>query len=182
METLINGYRKFLKNADRDIYKKLANGQKPHTFVISCSDSRIIPEEIFSAGPGELFVLRNVGNVAKLNDPAIVSAIEYALLHLEVRNVVILSHSDCGAVKALAIREEVDSDGLREWFRDEEYKGHEIEEAVKFHGQRQYERFLEMPVVRDVQKKRELNIDLFYFEIPSLQLEIFTGDKWQKYV
>ena len=76
MEKLVNGYRKFLKSADRELYGRLSKGQAPHTLVVSCSDSRIVPEEIFSAKPGELFVLRNVGNVCRLDDPSVACAVE----------------------------------------------------------------------------------------------------------
>ena len=99
MEKLYEGYREFRKTADRDLYGRLSKGQAPHTLVVSCSDSRIIPEAIFSAKPGDLFVLRNVGNVCRLDDPSVACAVEYAVNHLKVRSIVVLAHSDCGAVK-----------------------------------------------------------------------------------
>lgn len=180
MERLLNGYRSFLKDVDLDVYTNLADGQKPHTFVISCSDSRIIPEDIFSAKPGELFVLRNVGNIARFEEPGVLSAIEYALLHLKVENVVILSHSDCGAVKALSDPDHLDTEGLKAWLSCEGYKGRDLEEAIKFHAIRQYAGFMDNDLVKRVRETRKLRVGLFYFHISSLRLERFTGEKWDE--
>ena len=71
------------------------NGQKPYAIIISCSDSRVIPEYIFSAGIGELFVVRVAGNVI---DNFQLGSIEYAAEHLGCKLVVALGHTQCGAV------------------------------------------------------------------------------------
>ncbi|MDE5548621.1 MAG: carbonic anhydrase [Clostridia bacterium] len=71
------------------------NGQKPYAIIISCSDSRVIPEYIFSAGLGELFVVRVAGNVI---DNYQLGSIEYAAEHLGCKLVVVLGHTQCGAV------------------------------------------------------------------------------------
>lgn len=73
------------------------NGQKPYAVVVSCADSRVIPEAIFSAGIGELFVIRVAGNVV---DNFQLGSIEYAVEHLGCRLVVVLGHTGCGAVAA----------------------------------------------------------------------------------
>lgn len=73
------------------------NGQKPYAVIISCSDSRVIPEYIFSAGLGELFVVRVAGNVI---DNHQLGSIEYAVEHLGCKLVVVLGHTQCGAVGA----------------------------------------------------------------------------------
>ena len=73
------------------------NGQRPYAVIVSCSDSRVIPESIFSAGIGELFVARVAGNVI---DNQILGSIEYAIEHLGCRLVVVLGHTQCGAVGA----------------------------------------------------------------------------------
>ena len=80
--------------------KRLAtykNGQKPYAVIVSCSDSRVIPECIFSAGIGDLFVIRVAGNVI---DNHQLGSIEYAVEHLNCRLVVVLGHTGCGAVGA----------------------------------------------------------------------------------
>ena len=73
------------------------NGQKPWAIVIACSDSRVIPEQIFSAGLGELFVIRVAGNVLDRHQ---LGSIEYAAAHLHCHTVLLLGHTRCGAVSA----------------------------------------------------------------------------------
>ena len=73
------------------------NGQKPYAVVITCSDSRVIPEYIFSAGLGELFVIRVAGNVIEGHQ---LGSIEYAVEHLGCKLVLVLGHTRCGAVSA----------------------------------------------------------------------------------
>ena len=72
-------------------------GQKPYAIVIACSDSRVIPEQIFGAGLGELFVVRVAGNVLDRHQ---LGSIEYAAGHLGCRTIVLLGHTRCGAVSA----------------------------------------------------------------------------------
>ncbi len=72
-------------------------GQKPYAVIVSCSDSRVIPEYIFSAGLGELFVVRVAGNVI---DNHQLGSIEYAVEHLGCKLIVVLGHTQCGAVGA----------------------------------------------------------------------------------
>ena len=73
------------------------NGQRPYAIVIACSDSRVIPEQIFGAGLGELFVVRVAGNVLDRHQ---LGSIEYAAGHLGCRTIVLLGHTRCGAVSA----------------------------------------------------------------------------------
>lgn len=77
------------------------NGQHPYAIVVSCSDSRVIPEAIFSAGIGELFVIRVAGNIV---DEYQLGSIEYAAEHLGCKVVVVLGHTGCGAVSAATAR------------------------------------------------------------------------------
>ncbi len=77
--------------------KDVVNGQKPFAVILTCSDSRIVPELIFDTGIGELFVIRVAGNVA---NPSSIASVEYAVAHLNVKLVVVLGHQSCGAVTA----------------------------------------------------------------------------------
>ena len=77
--------------------KELAGGQYPLAIVLTCADSRVSPEVIFDQGLGDIFVLRNAGNVV---DDHILGSIEYAVEHLHARLIVVLGHESCGAVKA----------------------------------------------------------------------------------
>lgn len=77
--------------------EELSGGQSPHTIVLSCADSRVVPELAFDAGLGELFVIRVAGNVANASS---VASIEYAVAHLKTAVIVVLGHESCGAVTA----------------------------------------------------------------------------------
>lgn len=89
-----------------DLYGKLATqGQSPKALMISCADSRVVPEHIMQAQPGDLFVCRNAGNIVPPFAQKIggVSAtVEYAVMALGVRDIIVCGHSDCGAMKAVA--------------------------------------------------------------------------------
>ena len=77
--------------------KDAVSGQHPFAVVLTCSDSRVVPELIFDTGIGELFVIRVAGNVANTSS---VASIEYAIAHLNVQLIVVLGHQSCGAVTA----------------------------------------------------------------------------------
>lgn len=87
------------------LYQKLATeGQSPQALMISCADSRVMPETITQPGPGELFVCRNAGNIVppfQTMNGGVSSAIEYAVVALGVRDIIVCGHSDCGAMKGL---------------------------------------------------------------------------------
>ncbi len=91
------------------LYNRLASdGQSPKALMISCADSRIVPEHIMQADPGDLFVCRNAGNIvppySNMNG-GVSSTVEYAVMALGVRDIIICGHSDCGAMKALVHEE-----------------------------------------------------------------------------
>lgn len=90
---------------EQALYRKLIHdGQKPKALMISCADSRVIPEMITQCGPGELFVCRNAGNIVPpfgQKTGGVASAIEYAVLALGVWDIIVCGHSDCGAMGAL---------------------------------------------------------------------------------
>ncbi len=109
MEHLIEGYRVYREKRWpelRTLHKGLAErGQRPRTLVIACADSRVDPATIFNAGPGELFVVRNVANLAPPFEDApgfhgVSAAIEFAVLHLKVEIILVLGHAQCGGVAA----------------------------------------------------------------------------------
>ncbi|GAB2229789.1 hypothetical protein Droror1_Dr00014045 [Drosera rotundifolia] len=87
------------------LYGKLAKGQSPKFMVFACSDSRVCPSHVLDFQPGEAFVVRNVANLVpaydKIKYSGVGSAIEYAVLHLKVENIVVIGHSACGGIKGL---------------------------------------------------------------------------------
>jgi carbonic anhydrase len=110
-QQLIDGYRAFLIGRlrhEQDRYRGLAeSGQSPQIMVIGCCDSRVSPEVIFDARPGELFVVRNVANIVPPYAPdghahGVSAALEFGVGALKVRHIVVLGHAQCGGVKAFA--------------------------------------------------------------------------------
>jgi carbonic anhydrase len=110
-QQLIDGYRAFLISRlrhEQDRYRGLAeSGQSPQIMVIGCCDSRVSPEVIFDARPGELFVVRNVANIVPPYAPdghahGVSAALEFGVGALKVKHIVVLGHAQCGGVKAFA--------------------------------------------------------------------------------
>ncbi|XP_018823093.1 carbonic anhydrase 2-like [Juglans regia] len=108
IERIKNGYihfknEKFDKNPD--LYGELAKGQSPKFMVFACSDSRVCPSHVLHFQPGEAFVVRNVANLVppfdKTRYSGVGAAVEYAVLHLKVENIVVIGHSACGGIKGL---------------------------------------------------------------------------------
>src|SRR5215831_1227787 len=110
-QQLIDGYRAFLIGRlrhEQDRYRELAeSGQSPQVMVIGCCDSRVSPEVIFDARPGELFVVRNVANIVPPYAPdgqahGVSAALEFGVAALKVKHIVVLGHAQCGGVRAYA--------------------------------------------------------------------------------
>ena len=110
-QRLVEGYRSFLDGRlpyEQDRYRELAEtGQSPEVLVIGCCNSRVSPEVIFDARPGELFVVRNVANIVPPYAPdghahGVSAALEFGVAALKVKHIVVLGHAHCGGVKAFA--------------------------------------------------------------------------------
>jgi carbonic anhydrase len=106
MQKLIQGIHQFQHNVfrpQREQFEKLASGQSPETLFITCSDSRINPNLITQTEPGELFIVRNAGNIVPPHGPDAggeVATIEYAVAVLKVKDIIICGHTHCGAMTA----------------------------------------------------------------------------------
>jgi carbonic anhydrase len=117
MQKLEAGIHHFQANyfsTNRQLFQELADaGQRPETLFITCSDSRVVPNLITNAPPGELFIVRNVGNIVPSESGrvwgGVLAAIEYALLVLEVRQVIVCGHTHCGAIDAILHPERVEN-------------------------------------------------------------------------
>jgi carbonic anhydrase len=106
---LLEGYRSFRTQrlpTEQTRYRELSErGQSPEVMVIGCCDSRVSPEAIFDAGPGELFVVRNVANLVPVYEPdggahGVSAALEYAVNVLRIKHIVVLGHAQCGGIRA----------------------------------------------------------------------------------
>ena len=131
MKKLVNGLIEFQKNLRpqyTERFAELALGQKPDVLFFACSDSRVVPNLFASTEPGDLFVLRNVGNIIPpANDQGIstadeseLAALEFAVMKLQVKDVVVCGHSCCGAMQALANKAMDIPPHLKSWLRHAE--------------------------------------------------------------
>lgn len=108
MKDIIDGFLKFQRDAFPErvgLFKNLATQQSPRALFISCSDSRLVPELVTQREPGDLFVIRNAGNIVPSYGPepgGVSASVEYAVAALQVSDIVICGHSDCGAMTAIA--------------------------------------------------------------------------------
>src|SRR5690242_19998050 len=110
MKKLIEGIVEFRKNLTpeaRTLFSQLALGQKPDSFFVACSDSRVVPNLFASTHPGEVFVLRNIGNLippaSSSLDTSAAAALEFSVLNLKVADIIICGHSECGAMQELML-------------------------------------------------------------------------------
>ena len=109
MERLIEGYRRFRAtywSQNKDVFEALAAGQSPRAMVITCADSRVDPQMIFDAKPGEIFCVRNVANLVPPYAPdsdhhGTSAALEFAVRSLKVEHIIVLGHARCGGIRAL---------------------------------------------------------------------------------
>ena len=135
MQKLIQGIHHFqntLFGTKRKLFERLAQGQSPEALFITCSDSRINPNMLTQTEPGELFILRNAGNIVPRYDEfmgAEAATIEFAVARLGVKDIIICGHSHCGAMNAVMDPTSIeDLPALNQWLAHAEPTRHVIEE------------------------------------------------------
>jgi carbonic anhydrase len=164
MKKLVKGIVDFRRNAlpeYREKFAHLATGQNPDALLIACSDSRVVPNLFASTDPGDLFVVRNVGNLIpccgkdghSIADESEAAALEFALLNLNVVDIIVCGHSECGAMKALLDgRKGIGAPNLRDWLRHgEDSLSHLSEPAA---GQSRANRLSQLNVVQQLEHLR----------------------------
>ncbi len=131
---------------DANYFEKLADGQNPEVLYIGCSDSRVSAEELMGAQPGEVFVHRNIANMVISIDLNMMSVVNYAVSHLEVKHVVVCGHYLCGGVKAAM--EAQDLGILNPWLRNirDVYRIHKAELNSISNETERYSRLVELNV------------------------------------
>jgi carbonic anhydrase len=135
MQRLVKGLHTFQSqvfSSHKELFERLEKGQTPETLFITCSDSRIDPNLITQTGPGDLFILRNVGNlVARYQDHvgSTAAAIEFAVVALKVKEIIICGHSNCGAMQAVLDPAAVDHlPAMKAWMAHAEETGRLVQE------------------------------------------------------
>ena len=134
------------KAIDSEFFEKLAEGQDPDFLYIGCSDSRVTAEDLMGLEPGEVFVHRNIANLVCNNDLNVMSVINYAVAHLQVKHIVVCGHYYCGGVKAAM--QDRDLGILNPWLRNirDVFRLHK-EELNAIHDEEQkYKRLVELNV------------------------------------
>ncbi|WP_329050070.1 SulP family inorganic anion transporter [Amycolatopsis sp. NBC_01488] len=171
----------------RDTLSGLADGQRPRTLFITCGDSRIVPNLITTSGPGDLFTIRNIGNLVPPGqaDPSMNASIEYAVGVLGVEEIVVCGHSGCGAMAALA--EGPPPGPLAVWLRHAEPSAHRTGSAtldgsvpdaagdrLALHNVlQQLEHLREYPSVAAAESGGKLQLTAMYFAVGTAQVYLF---------
>lgn len=160
-------------------------GQHPNTLFIGCSDSRLVPYLLTGAGPGELFLVRNVGAFVPPYDGSqglhgTAAAIEYAVLALEVRHIVVCGHSHCGGIRALYGEVPAEASNLRAWLelgRDAALPVQVSDEALRRTEERsvvlQLERLMDYPMVRQRVEQGRLALHGWHYVIEQGEVNVF---------
>ncbi|WP_372668915.1 SulP family inorganic anion transporter [Amycolatopsis kentuckyensis] len=173
----------------RDTLSGLADGQRPRTLFITCGDSRIVPNLITTSGPGDLFTIRNIGNLVPPGqaDPSMNASIEYAVGVLGVEEIVVCGHSGCGAMAALA--EGPPPGPLSVWLRHAEPSAHRTGSATLDGGLpdregdrlalhnvlQQLEHLREYPSVAAAEAAGKVQLTGMYFAVGTAQVYLFDS-------
>jgi carbonic anhydrase len=131
---------------NKDYFTKLAEGQSPEFLYIGCSDSRVSAEDLMGVSPGEVFVHRNIANLVNNVDMSVMSVVNYAVRHLQVKHVVVCGHYGCGGVKAAMKSEDLGI--LNPWLRNirDVYRLHKSELNAITDETKRYNRLIELNV------------------------------------
>lgn len=195
MKKLIQGIVEFRKNLTqeyRDLFKQLALGQKPDALFIACSDSRVVPNLFASTNPGDLFVIRNVGNLippikSSIEEVSVQAAIEFAVFNLKISNIIVCGHSECGAIEAISDGKEIaNCPHLNTWLKFGEESalkvrsGHTYDKNLSEKNQisqvnviQQIEHLASYPFVEDLMKQDKLRLHGWWFDIASADVYSF---------
>lgn len=204
MRKLIMGivdFRERLLPQYAERFQNLAHGQTPDVLFITCSDSRVVPDLLVSTDPGDLFVMRNVGNLvppatvdgASTGDLSEASAVEYAVLVLQVRNIVVCGHSQCGAMKAALAREPLpNTPNLAKWLHHSASAAFRLaqegpldpclepcDQLGQLNVLVQLEHLATYPIVRERIAAGTLQLSGWWFDIAKGEMQVYQREKRQ---
>jgi carbonic anhydrase len=194
MHRLISGMREFRDNVfptRQSHFEELASGQQPSTLFITCSDSRIVPQLLTQTEPGELFVLRNAGNLVPPHTAPFsgeAATIEYAVQALGVQDVIVCGHSHCGAITGLLRPELLEGlPAVEAWLKYAEQVRSEIEAlhlsrdgdddllttAIKANVMVQLSHMRTYPAVVDAESRGQLRLHGCFYRIETGEVTVF---------
>ena len=198
MKRLIRGiveFRKKVRPGYRETFARLALGQSPDALLIACSDSRVAPNLFASTEPGDLFVIRNPGNLIapcgedgrSTSDESEAAAIEFSLLALDVSDVIVCGHSECGAMRILAEgMRDLPAPHLHAWLRHAEGALREIRDGARMNADleihnhlsqlnvlRQLDHLRTYLVVRDRLAAGKLRLHAWWFDIAQAEVSAY---------
>lgn len=186
-DKLIEGLRRYQREQLPQLRERFAelaaHGQKPTTLFIGCSDSRLVPNLLTDSGPGEIFMVRNVGNfvppfVGDEQHHGVSAAIEFATVVLGVTDIVVCGHSDCGAIRALYQPLNESTPHINAWLelgRPAMIEGGEkdLARVEKLSILVQLERLFSFPMVRERVEAGKLKLHAWYFVIQTGEVLVY---------
>ncbi len=199
MQKLLDGIVKFRRTdfeAHKELFSQLKKDQKPHTLFITCCDSRIDPNRITGTLPGEMFIIRNIANIVppyRVTDEyvATTSAIEYAVLSLDVDNIIVCGHSNCGGCSAVLNPSEklTNLPHTHKWLELAEpvreqvlsLHGHECEEAIGWIMEQtnvieQLKHLMSFPFIKERVLAGSLAVSGWYYIIETGEIYIYDKE------
>lgn len=202
MKKLINGIIDFRQKSIKEYRSRFANlalRQSPDTLFIACCDSRVVPNTFASSDPGDLLVLRNIGNLVppyhpnNVIDPSLAAAIEFSLIDLKVANIIICGHSDCGAMHALIENNETPCSSLphlNSWLKhahpsylrlknspcNREENNSTCNALSKVNVLEQLDNLKTYPLVREHLQKNQLGLHGWWFDLATANVYHYHHD------
>lgn len=200
MKKLVQGIIEFQKSKRQDYattFARLALAQKPDCLFIACSDSRVAANVFASTEPGDLFVIRNVGNLIprcnnqghSTSDESEGAAIEFAISNLNVSDIIVCGHSECGAMQAISQgRENVTTPNLKSWLRHGEKALTKLNRSKRFSAElpfhnrlsqmnvlQQLENLKTYPIIKEKLESKKIKLHAWWFELAKAQVHYFDS-------
>lgn len=170
-------FRRTRRPLVRDTFARLALGQFPDGLFVACSDSRVAANVFASTDPGDLFVVRNLGNIMPPfpNNGSAVAALDFAIHTLKVRHIIVCGHSDCGAMRALAQKADENQDTpLGLWLRHAKSAAaegvHDLDSLSKKNVALQLENLRTHPAVKEMEAAGTLTLHGIWFDIRQAEV------------
>ncbi len=198
MRKILKGLHQFQTNyfsSHREMFEQLAMGQHPRILFITCSDSRIDPNLITQTEPGELFIIRNAGNIIPpygATNGGEGATIEYAIKALGIRDIIVCGHSHCGAIKGLLQLDNLTEEMplVRDWLKyaegtrqllKENYKGYEGEDlltvAIEENVLTQIDNLRTYPIIHAKLYSGQLNIHAWVYKIETGGVYVYSAER-----